>query len=129
MATENHPTKTWIRERFDYWQERMLLKHWDIMLCIIDSSGVDDEENVGSCHPKPNYLMGTVTIARKQSKVVVDAAIVHELGHVITSDFVRKVKQLDLNESTEAMVRDMNETLVSHFSNILMEIEGQNGAR
>lgn len=72
MATTNHPTKTWIRERFEYWQEQMLLNHFD---------------------------------------------------------FVRKVRQLDLNESMEAAVRDMNETLVSHFSNILMKIEGQNGTK
>ena len=129
MSEPNYPTKTWIRERFDYWQKRLLLQHWDINLYITDSKSVDEDENVGNANANPVYLMATVTIARKHTKDNVDATIVHELGHVITSDFVRKVRQLDLNENMKSMVRDMNENLVSQFANILMKIEEQHAAK
>jgi len=132
MATTKYPTKQWIKERFDFWREKMLLLHWDIDLCIEDDKSVDDDGNVGNAAAKPHYLMGTVTVARKQSKIVVDSVIVHELGHFITSDFLRKARKIvDMTCSAElkkvmlSTVSDMNETLVSHVANMLMEMYGE----
>jgi len=110
----------------------MLLLHWDIDLYIEDDKGVDEDGNIGNASATPHYLMGTITVARKHSKFVVDGAIVHELGHFITSDFLRKARKIvDITCSAElkkvmlSTVSDVNEALVSHIANMLMEMEGE----
>ncbi len=84
-------TKKQIKQRTKFWQKKMGLDNWDIVVVFKNWRWSKDEESfkgVARTQAESSYKIGTITFVPKYLNQIEDQVIIHELLHCLMSGFV-----------------------------------------